>query len=77
MADGIVCKHCGHCESAHLLEESDELLDGYMLSLTECKREENEGFSPEDPALARKLTEEAERKALEEKMHTARNSLQL
>lgn len=68
MADGIVCKYCGHCESAHLLEEEEEPLDGYMLSLTECKKDENNGFSPEDPALARKLAEEAERKALEQKM---------
>ena len=71
MADGIMCKHCGWSETAHIFEDDDELKEGYELTLSQCKNETNRDFSPEDPELATRLAQ----KVSEEKLMQAMRGL--
>lgn len=80
MADGILCKHCGHCETDHLINDDEEenlkrlvegsveapkeKVTGYEVSLTDCS-----GYDPEDPELAHELIEQQAR----QKIYGAKN----
>jgi hypothetical protein len=66
MADNISCKHCGYCESAHILEEDNERMNGYEVTLSECKT--REGFYPENLELAKRLARKAEEEAYAQAM---------
>ena len=63
MAHGILCKHCGWSESAHVDPsglEWDVPREGYKITLQYCSRGGSKapGFTPDNPELAKKLQEE-------------------
>ncbi|MBP6974489.1 MAG: hypothetical protein KBB54_00930 [Candidatus Pacebacteria bacterium] len=49
MAFGILCKFCGHQESAHECDDSDELLPGMEMTLDNCK--DTKGYSPKEEEI--------------------------
>jgi hypothetical protein len=64
MADGIFCNFCGWYETDHVhaddsnwidQERASTIFSGRKVSLKECR-----GFYPENPALAKELTEKVE-----------------
>ncbi len=71
MADGISCKYCGFYEADHDLggelgdkSTADELLPGRKLTLAQCL--DKHGFTPENPKLAKELSEHEAKNAAEQ-----------
>lgn len=53
MANGVLCKKCGWCESAHddpTGMDLDTVRPGYSISLRDCDRF---SYSPEDPEASK------------------------
>jgi hypothetical protein len=70
MADGILCKHCGWQETEHDNpkfvgeEAAEELKPGKQITLSQCL--EKDGFTPENPRLAKKLALKAAKEISEQ-----------
>ncbi len=76
MADGMLCKHCGYSETAHMEGEENSVDDphiplaGKNLSLANCL-----GFVPEDQALADRVRAAREKDEYERSMRSRGNML--